>query len=171
MHWTGLILLDCWGGAWHDRCAKSQQFYQRILDFLREHEITVYIVVEAAYPISGDFGPDPVFRSIPRRQTRSDILDWQQFCDAGFNHGAWLLAGQSWNQCIHQRKLGVISYADSDRLKFQLYSHADLLDTAPEQQQSISDHDFQNDQRVKWQSRPRGFWRVQHQRILTKPLF
>ena len=171
MHWTGLILLDCWGGGWHDRCAKSLSFYRRVLQTLRDHDISVDIVIEACYPISGDFKPDPVFDEIPSRRRRRDILDWQGFCDAGFNHGVWLLAGQSWNQCIHQRKIGVISYAHSERLRLQLYSHPGLVDSAPDTDHLITHSDFANDRRVTWLPSPGGFWRVQHVRHTASSWF
>jgi len=169
MHWTGLILMDCWGGGWHDRCAKSQQCYQRIIDTIDQHQISVDHIVEACYRVHGDFTTDVCFLQIPCGQRHRSILDWPKFCDASLNHGAWLLAGQSWNQCIHQRLLGVMMYADNYHVRCQLYSHPDLVDHAPGVDAAVLDQDFAQDPRVSWESRPLGFWRVQHPRYRPRP--
>lgn len=164
MHWTGLILIDCWGGGWLDRCPKSADLYRRILDTLQHYSITVDTIIDAVYPIDGGFGPTPELDHIPCQHRRRDILDWGKFRSQGFNSGAWLIAGQSWAACIHQRRLGVISYVNDLQMRCQLYSHPRLLDHLPGQNRPVTDQDFAEDHRVTWQGRTHGFWRVYHPR-------
>jgi hypothetical protein len=79
------------------------------------------------------------------------------------------LAGQSWNQCIHQRRLGVIRYSTHNHLRCELYSHPDLIDRVPRQDGPVTDQDLAADTLVRWEPRPQGFWRVAHARYNPPP--
>lgn len=164
-----MILMDCWGGGWHQRCPKSAALYQRILSFIQAHQITLHTVIDACYPVDGAFEPDPVLDYIRCHHRRRDVLNWERFRDQGFNQGAWILAGQSWNVCIHQRPLGVMRYVTDTHMRCQLYTHPDILDRAPGQDRALGDKDFARDGRAEWEPRPQGFWRVRHPRYRPEP--
>ena len=169
MHWTGIIFIDCWGQGWHQRSPKSAAFYQRILDFVSHRSLTFDIVIDAAYPIDGKFEPDPALYSVPYKLRRRDVLSWQKFRAEEFNHGHWLIAGQAWNQCIHQRMLGLLEYQSDDLIRCELYSHPELLDHAQHRDHAVTDQDLATDARVAWSARSQGYWRAEHPRYHPTP--
>lgn len=167
MHWTGIIIMDCWGGAWHDRSPGSHQFYQQILAHCAHH--TFQYVVEATYAISGGFGIDPCLRELPCQQRFTNVLDWGEFAKFPGNQGAWVMAGQSWDACLHQRRLGFCAYLDSDRVRCQLYCHPQLVRHADPMAGDVGHHHFRQDRRVTWESRANGWWRVHRPTLRAQP--
>ena len=168
MPWQGVILMDCWGGAWHQRCARSAESYQRMVRTIQVLCGTVDTIIEATYPIGGLLEIDPVFRTLECHHRITTVTDWEQFARHNFNRGDWLLVGQSWDRCTHQRRLGLMSYLDSDLVRCRLWSHPDLLDHVPERSDPVTHADFARDPRVSWQQSSDGMWRVCHARIPCK---
>lgn len=163
MQWTGVIIMDCWGEAWHDTSPKSHGFYQQVLRELNQLLTDSAVIVEATYAKSGGSVIDPMFQQLICGQRYNNIRDWAAFARHGLDHGDWLLVGQSWNVCIHQRMLGVIPYVQSTALRCRVWSHPALVDHATQVHRPVTDQDFIHDPRVCWLPGPRGFFRAQRE--------
>lgn len=146
----GVILIDVWIST-HQRV---NQFYADLCDFLTHN-------VRFQHLILPNFGTPPMDSRFRQMGRVSTIDCWSDFKNLGYNQGDWLLGGQSWEMCTHQKPLGLMP-ALNYGIESQLFSHPMMVFPTLDDHKLINNQHFENDRYVKWIQQSDGFWKLQH---------
>jgi hypothetical protein len=143
----GVILID----VWQSQHSLVNEFYARLCAFLTTSVSFQRIIL----PNYGYGQIDSRFRQLGRVST---IDCWSEFQNLGYDHGDWLLGGQSWRLCTHDRDLGLVP-AFERGLESKLFSHPTMmLQTLDCPEVKVTDLDFDQDPQVTWQLEEDGYW-------------